>query len=180
MQVPNTLEHKLSGIVLRSAIMVIGILTIPIAIVWLPVFGLFFSALIIGIALSPSLFVSRDRSVRVFVGSRTNDYSNSNRLIPVTIVPGQEQTFADGYATAGIIPESVRLEHNDEKPVYSPFTPASPAAYTSKINDSAGSDMTFYFSERAVDEAGHADICITAETMDGALIRGCSHTAQTA
>jgi hypothetical protein len=160
--------------------MVIGLLTIPIAIVWLPVFGLFFSILIIGTALSPGLFGSRGRSVRVLVGSRTSDYLKSNRLIPITIVPTQQQAFADGYTTAGVLPESVRLEHNDEKPVYGPSTPAIPAAYASRINDSVDSDMTFYFAEKAIDEAGQADVCITAKTMDGNSVRGCAQIAQSA
>lgn len=172
-------NNRLAGIVFRAAIFVIGLVSIPVAVVWFPVFGLFFSALLLWLALSPNLFTAGQGTVRVLVGSRTRDYLQENRLVPITILSASQPGVVDGSTTA-VIPDSVRLEHNDAKPVYGPDTQEMPAAYGSGINRGSISDMVFYFSEDAVKETDGQDVCITAKTADGNPVRGCSRLEETA
>jgi hypothetical protein len=171
----NNTENRAASIALRAAFLVIGLISIPVAIVWLPIFGLFFSALLIGFSLSPNLFAPHKGSIRVLVGSRTREYLKANQLIPISILSTQQQSVVDGYSASAVIPDSVRLEHNDGKPVYGPNTQGSPAAYVSKMNGSVDSEMVFYFSEEDFDETGKEDVCVIAKTMDGNSVRGCAH-----
>jgi len=152
----------------------IGLLFIALGMSFLPVIGIIVGAGFLWFGLSPWLRFLRRNTVKVLVGSVSDNYLEDRR-IPVAILSASEQR--DGYYfDPGVVdPLSVRIGSGNARPVGDMTDPEVYGRSLRDINDDGIPDLILYFS---ADSAGMnekvEEICVRAKTRDGERVFGCS------
>ncbi len=181
MESNNPILDKISALSLSAACLIIGLGFILLGVTLLPIIGIFMG--IPFLALSSYLWNERNyaRKVAILVGYPPDGSSHYARfggrgIIPVAILSTERnkgEPFDFDARTVEI--KSVKLEPGMVKPVENKGSRANGRAHFQDVDGDGDTDVVFYFSLK---ESGFTedlkDICLTGETVDGEIIRGCA------